>query len=329
MKKWISIFCSVLLVLSLSACDTKQDKTEELKIVTSNFPGYDFARAVVGNEDTIDMLLKPGQESHSYDPTPQDIVKISEADIFIYTGGESDTWVDEMLKTIDNEDLVCIRMMDYVDVYEEEIVEGMQEDEHVHDDDHDHDDHEHEDEEHNHEDEGEYDEHVWTSPKNAITIIEAIEKAIINIDSNNEKTYQDNTDSYIKQIEEVDASIREVVNNGTTKEIIFGDRFPFRYFVEEYGLTYYAAFPGCSEQTEVDAKTIAFLVSKVEEDNIPVIFHIELSNTNIATTISNETGVKVLQFHSIHNLTESEFTSGKTYIDFMKENIENLKEALH
>lgn len=311
MKKWLYIICSILLIFSTTGCSSQSKITNDLHIVTTNFPGYDFSRAIIGNSDNITMLLKPGQESHTFDPTPQDMIMISEADIFIYTGGESDTWVEEMLKSIDNKNLVCIRMMDYVDIYTEEIIEGMQEDEQ---------------EEEDHEEE--YDEHVWTNPNNAITIIKVIQNQISRLDSEKAATYQENTTTYINEITRIDTTIKDIVSTSPNKELIFGDRFPFRYFVEAYGLKYYAAFSGCSSETEADAKTIAFLISKVKEDQIPVIFHIELSNSNIADTISDETGAQVRLLHSIHNVTETDFLAGKTYIDFMEQNIKNLREAL-
>jgi|AKYZ01.1.fsa_nt_gi ABC-type metal ion transport system, periplasmic component/surface adhesin len=316
MKKYLTIAFTLVVAILITACSNVVEPSEGLKIVATNFPGYDFARAIVGNEDEVTMLLKPGQDSHTYDPTPQDIIRINEADIFIYTGGESDSWVDEMLKSIDNEDLVSIRMMDYVEIFKEEIIDGMQ-------------DHHHHDEHgHGHAHEHGYDEHIWTSPVNAIRLIEVIENEISNLDNDNANTYQDNANAYIKRITEIDSAIREVIANSERTELIFGDRFPFRYFVEEYNLTYYAAFPGCSSETEASAQTIAFLVDKVKENNIPVVYHIELSNTNIVNTIADETGAKVLQLHSVHNLTDADFAEGKTYADFMEENIQNLKEGL-
>jgi len=316
MKKYLTIAFTLVIAILITACGNVVEPSEGLKIVTTNFPGYDFARAIVGNENQVTMLLKPGQDSHTYDPTPQDIIRINEADIFIYTGGESDSWVDEMLKSIDNEDLVAIRMMDYVDIFKEEIIDGMQ------------DHHHHDGHGHGHAHEHGYDEHIWTSPVNAIRLIEVIENEISELDNDNANTYQDNANAYIKRITEIDIAIREVIANSERTELIFGDRFPFRYFVEEYNLTYYAAFPGCSSETEASAQTIAFLVDKVKENNIPVVYHIELSNTNIVNTIADETGAKVLQLHSVHNLTDTDFAEGKTYADFMEENIQNLKEGL-
>lgn len=321
MKKYLSIAFLLVLALFITACGSSVEPSEGLKIVATNFPGYDFARAVVGNDDNIKMLLKPGQDSHSYDPTPQDIIRINEADIFIYTGGESDNWVDEMLKSIDNEDLVTIRLMDYVEIFKEEVIEGMQDDHHHH--------HGHgHGQDHGHGHEHGYDEHIWTSPINAIRLIDVIEDHISNYDGDNADTYKDNATAYSKRIKEIDTGIREVIANSARTELIFGDRFPFRYFVEEYNLTYYAAFPGCAPETEASAQTVAFLVDKVKENNIPVVYHIELSNTNIANTIADETGATILQFHSVHNLTDTEFAEGKTYADFMEENIEKLKAGL-
>ena len=200
--------------------------------------------------------------------------------------------------------------MDLVDTYEEEITEGMEE-------------------EAEESAETELDEHVWTSPVNAIKITEKLTDEVISIDEPNKELYESNRDSYIKELESIDNEIKKVVKNAKRKEIIFGDRFPFRYFVEEYGLTYYAAFPGCSEASEASAKTISFLINKVKEDKIPVIFHIELSNKKIAEAIAKETGAKVLEFNSAHNISKTDFDKNIGYIDIMKNNIVALKEALN
>jgi zinc transport system substrate-binding protein len=256
------------------------------------------------------MLLKPGAEMHSYEPTPQDIINISNADIFIYVGGDSDNWIEDVLKDINTDKTKIIKLMDLVDVVEEEHVEGMEE---------------HEEEE----EEVEYDEHVWTSPINAITIINKLKEEIIKVDNDNKSLYEDNSNNYTNELSNIDNEIRSLVKNAKRKELIFGDRFPIRYFVEEYGLSYYAAFPGCSEQTEASAKTITFLINKVKKDNIPVIFHIELSNGNIAKTIAEETGAKVLEFKTAHNISQDDFDAGITYVDIMKSNIEVLKEAIN
>lgn len=301
------------IVLFVTGCETNKKSNDKLSIVSTIFPGYDFARQIADKNADITMLLSPGMESHNYDPTPQDIIKIENADIFIYVGGESDEWVDDILDNVDTSKTKVIKMMDSVDTLEEEVVEGMQEEA---------------EEETSEEHEEEYDEHVWTSPKNAVKITKAISNAIIEKDAEHKDQYESNTTAYVEKLESLDSDFKEIVSNASRKEIIFGDRFPLRYFVEEYGLTYYAAFPGCSSDTEANASTIAFLIDKVKEDQIPVVFYIEMSNQKIAKTIAEETGAKTLEFHTAHNVTKQEFNNGITYIDIMNNNIKVLKEAL-
>ena len=303
-------------VTSFTGCG-KKAVSNKLTIIATNFPGYDFARALVkdSNEFGVEMLLKPGSEMHDYEPTPQDIKNIKNSNLFIYVGGESDKWVEDLLSNLDIEKSKSIKLMDLVSLKEEELVEGMEEDEH-HD-------------EHEHEEDIEYDEHVWTSIENTITIINKLKEEIIKIDNGNKDLYEENASNYINELINIDNEIKEVVKNGKRRELIFGDRFPFRYFVDQYNLSYYAAFPGCSEQTEASAKTISFLINKFKKDNISVVFQIELSSGKIAETISKETGAKVLEFNSAHNITKDDFDSGKTYVDIMKDNVKKLKEALN
>lgn len=310
---------AVFSIVSLTGCNKNKDNENKLTIVTTNFPSYDFARAVVkDNKDVnLKMLLKPGAESHDFEPTPQDIIDIKNSDLFIYTGGESDEWISDILDDIDTDKTKVIKMMDLVDVKEEEIVEGMEDEEHE------------EEEEHHDEEEVEYDEHVWTSPVNAIKIVNALRDEVVSIDNDNKKVYEDSAKEYTDKLEKIDNEFKDIVKNAKRKEIIFGDRFPLRYFVDEYNLKYYAAFPGCSAQTEASAKTISYLVDKVKEDKIPVVFHIELSNGKIAEAISKETGAKVLEFNTAHNISQKDFDAGVTYVDIMEENTKVLKEALN
>lgn len=303
MKKVFSI-----LIILLIICGCKNSKSNKITIVTTSFPSYDFVRSITKNSDIeVKMLLKPGMDLHDYEPTAQDIIDINNSKLFIYTGGESDSWINDVLKNIDVNNKKIIKLMDLVDLYDEEVKDGMEIDE----------------------DEKELDEHVWTSPVNARIIITKLKEEIKNIDSNNSSLYEKNANEYIEQIKKIDEEIREIVNSSKRQELIFGDRFPLLYFVKEYNIDYYAAFPGCSEQTEASAKTISYLIDKVKKDNIPVIFHIELSNGKIANTIAKETGAKVLQFNSAHNITQEEFDNGVTYVDLMKDNIKVLKEALN
>lgn len=310
---------AVFSIVSLTGCNKNKDNENKLTIVTTNFPSYDFARAVVKDNKDVElkMLLKPGAESHDFEPTPQDIIDIKNSDLFIYTGGESDEWISDILDDIDTDKTKVIKMMDLVDVKEEEIVEGMEDEEHE------------EEEEHHDEEEVEYDEHVWTSPVNAIKIVNALRDEVVSIDNDNKKVYEDSAKEYTDKLEKIDNEFKDIVKNAKRKEIIFGDRFPLRYFVDEYNLKYYAAFPGCSAQTEASAKTISYLVDKVKEDKIPVVFHIELSNGKIAEAISKETGAKVLEFNTAHNISQKDFDAGVTYVDIMEKNTKVLKEALN
>ena len=309
MKKIIIL----LIVLScLFAGCGKEKNSTKYNIVTTSFPCYDFARSVIKDVDdiSVEMLLKPGSETHDFEPTPQDIISIKNSDIFIYIGGESDEWIDDILKDLDKDKTKIIRLMDVVELYEEETTDGMEEDE-------------------KDEEDIEYDEHIWTSPINAIKLINKIKEEIITIDNSNKEKYEENANNYINEISSIDKEIREIVNSGKRKELVFGDRFPLRYFVEEYGLTYHAAFPGCAHETEASAKTITYLINYVKNNDIPVIFHIELSNGKLANTIADETGAKVLEFKTAHNITKSDFDKGITYVDILKDDKEVLKEALN
>lgn len=314
----ITIAIMFISIISLSGCNKKEDN-KKLKIVTSNFPSFDLARAVVKDNKNIDLkiLLKPGSDMHHFDATPKDIKDILSSDVFIYNGGESDEWIDKILKDIDKKKTTVIKLMDLVKVVEEEHVEGMEE-EHDHDHDHDHD-----------EEEKEYDEHVWTSPVNAKKIVSSIKEAMIKKDAKNKNIYEKSASEYISELDKIDNEFKEIVKNAKRKEIVFGDRFPLRYFVDTYGLKYSAAFPGCSEETEASAKTIKFLINKVKDNKIPVVFHIELSDKKIANSIAKETGAKVLEFKTAHNLSQKDFDKGITYLDIMKDNIKVLKEALN
>jgi zinc transport system substrate-binding protein len=486
------VFCTITLFAKGQGGQAGNDNGK-VTVVTTVFPPYDFIREIAGTNVNLTMLLPPGAESHSFEPTPQDIIKIQRSDIFIYVGGESDAWVDRILSTVNTGATKIISLMDCVDVVEEEIVEGMQEeDEHEHS-------HEHEEftvedikdraltdwagnwqsvyphlldgtlnpvmehhaesgektaseyyEEykahyvtdldrvvitadsmtfyrngvsararyvyrgtgviteddgglwvrykfevrgnppqgapryimfsdhlhapaktehfhmyssdrsfdelmadtnpvnyptyysanltkgalvaemigHDHE-EAELDEHVWTSPRNAKRIVEKISAALYEADPVNAPDYQAKTAAYLEKLDGLDAMFRDVVSGGRRKPLVFGDRFPFRYFADAYGLSYFAAFRGCSTETEASAATIAFLINKVRDEKIPVVFHIELSNEKIADTICEATGAKKLLFHAAHNVTKRDFDQGITYLEIMTKNTENLKEALY
>lgn len=315
---------------------TADSKSEEQKIsvVTTIFPQYDFVRQIAGDSVDLKMLLKPGEETHSYEPTPQDIIAIQNSDLFIYVGGENDSWVEDILESMPENGRKTLKLVDCVDTVEEEQVEGMKEERG-----HDHEEHDHE--EHDYEEAGheshdsetvsvhEIDEHVWTSPKNAEKIVERIKELLCEADEAHAAEYQKNAADYEQQLEELDQNFRDVVNHSKRNLLIFGDRFPFRYLADEYGLDYYAAFSGCASDTEPSAATMAFLINKVKEEKVPAVLKMELSNDNISKAIAEATDTDVKVFYSCHNLTAEEFENGETYLSMMKKNVETLKEVLN
>ena len=301
---------------------------KKLSIVTTIFPQYDFTKQIVGDKAEVIMLLKPGSESHTYEPTPQDIKAIQSSDLFIYTGGENDNWIEGIIESMGDNAPATMKLVDLVNTVEEEIVEGMQH-EHADNVEQDHaEEHEHQ-EKHDHEHMHEVDEHVWTSPINAITIVEQITDVLSEKDPINVNFYSNNSAMYIEQLKNLDQQFEDVVDHAKRKIVLFGDRFPFRYFADEYGLDYYAAFTGCSENTEASAATVAFLIDKVNALQLPVVFSIELSNEKIADSIAEATDAEKMTFHSIHNLSVEEFAANETYISLMEKNIEVLEKALN
>lgn len=348
---WL-ISVMLILVLLLSGCSaqngTAVDKSAQgtaeeagkISVVTTIFPPYDFVREIAGEHVELKMLLKPGEESHSYEPTPQDIISIQESDVFIYTGGENDVWVEDILSSMPDSDCLTLRLVDCVDTVEEEHVEGMKESTgHTHEDPDSEAqaDGEDADEDHGHADESEeeahsvheIDEHVWTSPVNAALIVEEIKEVLVEADPSSRAAYEENAAAYEEELSELDREFRDVTENARGNLLIFGDRFPFRYFADEYGLDYYAAFPGCAGDTEPSAATMAFLIDKVKEEKVPAVLKMELSNADIANAIAEATGTEVKVFYSCHNLSADDFENGETYLSMMQKNVETLKEVLN
>ena len=298
-----------ILVASLILAANKTSNTA--KIISTSFVGYDFARAVTGDKDAAMMLLKPGAEMHSYEPTPQDIANIKNAKLFIYIGGESEQWVEKILADNNISSDHCLRLMDFVTPKEEEQKAGM------------------ESEEEEEEGEKEYDEHIWTSIPNAIRLVNAIRDKITSLDMGKQEQYSKNAETYTARLSEIDTKLRSIATQKNDRTLIFGDRFPFRYFVDEYGLDYYAAFPGCSDQTEASANTVAFLTEKAKELGVKAIFKIEMSSDKLAQTIAEEVGARVYTLHAAHNISEDEFASGLSYAEIMEQNAKTLTEALN
>ena len=361
---------SLILGMMLTGCGMSGQQTEQnggkeqnkvenekISVVATIFPQYDFVRQIAGENVKLKMLLKPGEETHSYEPTPQDIIAIQNSDLFIYVGGENDAWVEDILESMPDNGRKTLKLVDCVDTVEEEHVEGMKE-ERGHDHDHDEDDAEHEEHEVEHEEDEadheedeadheedevdheehgqeethsvhEIDEHVWTSPLNAVKIVEQIKEELCEIDSENASDYEKNAEAYVAQLKELDQEFQDVVDHSKRKLMIFGDRFPFRYFAEAYGLDYYAAFSGCASDTEPSAATMAFLINKVQDENIKTVLKMELSNENIAKAIAEATNADVKEFYSCHNLTAEQFADGETYLSLMEKNVETLREVLN
>ena len=284
---------------------------ENAEIISTSFIGYDFARAVTGDKNQVAMLIKPGAEMHTYEPTPQDIINIKNAKLFIYIGGESEEWVEDIL--VDNNIPVenTIRLMDYVSLKTEVAKEGM------------------ETEEEGDDEEVEYDEHIWTSISNSINLINAVRDRLVAINNEKQEEYNKNVEKYNKRLLKIDTDLRAAfsLEDGGHPTLIFGDRFPFRYMFDEYAIDYYAAFPGCAEQTEASANTVSFLIKKAKEIGTKAIFKIEMTDGKLAKTIADEVGGKVYTLNSAHNISAADFNRGVTYADIMAGNVNVLKEA--
>ncbi len=303
MKRLIAaLLCLCLMLCGCTAQPEKPHDETKLQIVCTSFPAYDFAREIAGDRAELTLLIKPGSEVHSYEPTPKDMIRIQESDLFICNGGESEQWA----KTLITPELNTIYMMGCVDTVEESA-DGI----------------------YNAEDgEPELDEHVWTSPLNAIKISEEICNALCKLDTDNAEEYKMNFAAYKAQLMALDREFRQVIKNSGKHTLVFADRFPMRYFALEYGLDCYAAFPGCSSETEPSAKTVAYLIDRVREDKIPAVLYMEFSNQKMADVICEDTGCKKLPFYSAHSVSAEQFEQGVSYLDLMRINLNSLKEAL-
>ena len=303
MKRLLPLLLALCLLLSGCGRAAEPIDQTKLQIVCTCFPAYDFARSIAGGRAQLLLLLKPGAEVHSYEPTPKDMARIQSCDLFICNGGESEEWVEELTDV----QLYTVCMMDCVKTVEEsdEGIYKTEEGEEV-----------------------ELDEHVWTSPKNALLICREIFRALCALDPAHAREYEQNLKSISAELTEIDAELTETVRNAKRDTLIFADRFPMRYFTLEYGLSYFAAFPGCSTETEPSAKTVAFLIDKVRENDIPAVLTMEFSNEKMADIICEDTGCKKLPFYSAHSVTAEQFEDGVTYCDLMRINLSSLKEAL-
>lgn len=299
---------SLSLAWLLAGCEAgndaknRQEPKQGIVVVATLFPQYDFAREIVGELGTVELLLDPGMESHSFDPTTADMKQINEADIFLYTGPELETWVAQIADSF-SEDLLVVDLSSGI----LEEIEADNEVDHHHD----------------------VDPHIWTNPRYAIRMVEQIRDALCKADPDHAENYKQNAQAYLTELENLDQAFEEAVQSGKRKEIVHGGRFALYHFAKRYGISWKAAYDSCSAQMEPSAKTVAALTEEVKEKEIPVIFYEELVEPTVARSISEETGAKMLLFHSCHNVSAAEFKEGANYLDLMKKNLENLKTALN
>lgn len=318
MKKMKSIMAviamMVVVVNTLTGCGKTAPIAEEhddrIKVVTSVFPYYDLVRAVAGEYVDLTLVIPAGMDTHSFEPTLTDLIKIEEADLLVYNGGEGEYWIEEVLVSNPKASKNVLCMMDYIALLES--------------------DHAHEEEAgHHHGSEEEiYDEHIWTSPLNMEDMLEKVCDLLVALDAEHEKEYKQNAAAYKQELDELDDDIRTLVLEAVRKKVVFGDRFPFAYFAAAYGLDYEAAYPGCSTETEPSIATISELIDLVKEEDIPVVYHIELSNKRTAEVIAEETGCAVLELHSAQTISKADFDADVTYVQLMRRNLENLEKGL-
>ena len=321
MRRLLAAVLAAVVLLPAVGCAARPAEPEsgKLRVVCSLFPYYDFVRAIGGEDVEAELLVPAGRETHSFEPTPLDVIRLSQADVFVYNGGESEYWVEEILDSAGEEIPYTLRLMDYAQPLEEELAEGMQGA--GHDDHHDHDD--------GHEDEVEYDEHIWTSPKNAVVLCRTVCDAICKADPANEDLYRANCDGYCAQIEALDARFASLCESAPRKLLVFADRFPMLYFCREFGLDYRAAFHGCSGDTEPSLATIKYLIDKVEDEDIPVVYTIDFGTKKVAAVVSECTGAAVDTLYSMQTVSRADFDAGETYLTLMERNYEALRKGLN
>lgn len=307
MKRLLTLLLCAALVLCALACDQSQPDSGKPTVVCTIFPQYDFVRQIAGDRVNLVMLCKPGSEVHGFDPTLSEMSMILECDLFIYVGGETDRWTEDLLRK-NGKDLNAVALVDLVETVDEELVPGMQGEA---------------------EDEPEADEHVWTSPRNAVRIVEGLCDALCALLPDEADAMKANTEAYVKELESLDSDFHAMMQTATRGTVVFAERFPFRYLCDDLGLRYYAALPGCSSNEEVSLSTVSYLIDRVRDEQLPYIFTIEFSDGRIAHTIADATGCGVLELHSCHNVSRADFEAGITYLNLMRQNLANLQKAVN
>ena len=323
----IAVIISVVLIFGLTSCGSGEKSKDDgkLNIVTTIYPEYDWAKELAGDKANVSYLINSGVDLHSFQPSAKDINEISQADIFIYTGGESEEWVEDVLDEIGNDGRIVINLIDVLGdkVREEEVVEGMQEE--------DHDESGKEDDDPDKAFAEEQDEHVWLSLRNAKVFAKELSSALIEADTANKEFYSKNADSYMEKLDELDKKYESGLKDAKVRTVLFGDRFPFRYMCDDYDIKYFAAFPGCSAETEASFETIRFLAGKVDELGLKAIMVTEGSDEKIAKAISKNTkekDQKILALDSMQSKTMDDVEKGASYLSVMEKNLGVLKEAL-
>lgn len=325
------LFTVMSLLFILVGCESDSSAgsdSEKLQIITTLFPQYDFARVIAGDKADATLLLPPGMEAHSYEPTPADMIKINKADLFIYTGESMEQWAHTMIESIDSDSVYVLDVSKNVP-----LLEPNQTTEESDDHDHEEDDHDHEHESHDHEEDHAeedghyhaYDPHIWTSPKNAMIMVNNILEALCEIDPDNATYYEDNAKLYLAELEELDNEFKDVVENAKRETIYHAGRFAMQYLTNEYGIHYVSA----PFEAEPSAALVAQMIKEIKEQGIPAIYHEELVDPKIAQMISDETGAQMLLLHSCHNVSKEDFNQGVTYLSLMKQNVENLRMGLN
>lgn len=320
MKKGIVFLITIILVFSLviigiSKTNNQSQSEEKIKIIATLFPQYDFAKQIGGDKVEVSLLLTPGTETHTYEPTPQDIINVNKADLYIYTGKYMEPWSDKIANSITSDTEVLdasknINLINEEQFEEEHNTTDINEEEH--------------DNSHHHE----YDPHIWLNPQNAIGMVKNIEKELCSIDPQNKEYYQKNAENYIKQLTNLDNEIETTIKESKKNKIAFGGTFAYAYFIQRYNLQYVSAYDSCGENSEPSVTKVKEVIDYMKENDINVIFYQELSAGKIADTISKETGAAKLVFHTIHNASQEEINNGETYISLMQKNLQNLKQAL-
>ena len=328
MRRFTALLLAVLLAVPLAGCAARTEQDSgKLQVVCSLFPYYDFARQIGGDDVQVTLLVPAGKETHSFEPTPLDVITLSHADVFLYNGGESEQWVDKILSAAGENIRVTEALMPQVTLLAEEMAEGMEgSDDHSG---HDHDDHDDDHDTHGHQDEEiAYDEHVWTSPVLDKSLCEAVCDALCRADPAHQENYRTRLADYLEELTALDEAFRDTVAAGSRRLLVFGDRFPLLYLCREYGLDYRAAFHGCASDTEPSLATLKYLIDQVEQEHIPVVYTIELSSQKVARAIGETTGARVLTFQSCQTVSREDLDNGATYLSLMRQNVEALKEGL-